>query len=119
MLSILHRHQFLFNPLTLFPKGLSLQQLQLPPDVRGYPDPSPALRDGYVRWSPKFGQVVKSGVTYKKTLLEGKLDTGIASCGQLVGLIHDIPSAKEVIDSIIAEAKVIRQQLSSSGILGN
>lgn len=35
---------------------------------------------------------------------EGKLDDAVWSCGQVVGLIDDVPSCAELIDRIIAEA---------------
>ena len=62
---------------------------------------------------------ITTGKNYKKVLLEGELDAGIASCGQIVGLIQDIPTVKEVIDNIITGAEIIGQRLSSLGILDN
>lgn len=59
---------------------------------------------------------VIGGENYKKVFLEGSLDSGMASCGQAVGLISDIPTVKEVIDRIIAEAKTVGQHLTSSGL---
>src|SRR4030042_6849558 len=35
----------------------------------------------------------------------GALDRGLVACGQVVGLIHDIPTVKEVIERIIKEAE--------------
>lgn len=61
---------------------------------------------------------VISGENYKKVFLNGELDAGVASSGQVVGLINDIPSVKEVIDNIITEAKVIGQRLTSLGVFG-
>jgi len=46
----------------------------------------------------------------------GELDRGLVACGQVVGLIHDIPTVKEVIDSIIAEAKAVGQRLTAIGV---
>ncbi len=59
---------------------------------------------------------VISGENYKKVFLDGELDAGIAACGQVVGLIHDLPPVKEVIETIIAEARIIGQRLSSLGL---
>ena len=43
---------------------------------------------------------------------EGELDAGLAPCGEAVGLIHDIPAVKEVIDGIIQRAnEVIAKKL--------
>ena len=41
----------------------------------------------------------------RKTGLEGELDAGPAYAGEAVGLIHDIPTVKELIDKIAGEAK--------------
>ena len=37
--------------------------------------------------------------------MNDNLDTGIAACGQMVGLIHDIPAVKEDIDHTVVEAE--------------
>ncbi len=57
---------------------------------------------------------VISGENYKRVFLNGELDAGIASCGQVVGLIYDLPTVKEVIDTIITEARAITQRFLSS-----
>ena len=49
---------------------------------------------------------------YPKVMLEGDMDAGAWSCGMVVGLIHDIPTVKELIDRIMTEAEqIIRQRL--------
>jgi NADH:quinone reductase (non-electrogenic) len=49
---------------------------------------------------------------YPKVMIEGDMEAGAWSCGMVVGLIHDIPSVKELIDRIIAEAdRIIRSRL--------
>ena len=42
----------------------------------------------------------------------GALDEGIISCGQGVGLVHDIPTVKELFDNIIAQATDIARRLA-------
>ncbi len=42
---------------------------------------------------------------YPKVMINGDLDAGAWSCGMVVGLIHDIPTVKELIDRIMAEAE--------------
>ena len=37
----------------------------------------------------------------------GDLDEGIISCGQGIGLVHDVPTVKELFDSIIGDASKI------------
>ena len=52
-----------------------------------------------------------SGLRGKQALDEGDINKGAIVCGQVIGLIHDIPSAREIIDGIISEAKLIAQRL--------
>jgi len=50
---------------------------------------------------------------YPKIMQEGDMDAGAWSCGMVAGLIHDVPTCKELIDTIMSEAKVlIRQRLA-------
>jgi NAD(P)H-dependent flavin oxidoreductase YrpB (nitropropane dioxygenase family) len=61
----------------------------------------------------KFQDIIPevAGV-YPRVMLEGEVGAGAWSCGMVVGLIHDIPSCKELIDRIMAEAEtIIRQRL--------
>src|ERR1700745_3335151 len=49
---------------------------------------------------------------YPKVMVEGDMDAGAWSCGMVVGLIHDVPTVKELIDRIMAEAnRLIRGRL--------
>ena len=49
---------------------------------------------------------------YPRIMMEGDMDAGAWSCGMVAGLIHDIPSCKELIDRIMAEAEtIIRNRL--------
>jgi nitronate monooxygenase len=49
---------------------------------------------------------------YPKIMIEGDMEAGAWSCGMVVGLIHDIPSVKELIDRIMVEAdRIIRGRL--------
>src|SRR6201998_1623103 len=50
---------------------------------------------------------------YPKVMVEGDMEAGAWSCGMVVGLINDIPTVKELIDRIMAEAEqIIRQRLT-------
>lgn len=44
---------------------------------------------------------------YPKVMLEGEMDAGAWSCGLVVGLIHDIPTVKELVDRIMKDAEQI------------
>jgi nitronate monooxygenase len=46
-------------------------------------------------------------------MIDGDMDAGAWSCGMVVGLIHDIPTVKELIDRIMADAeRLIRDRLN-------
>ena len=44
---------------------------------------------------------------YPKIMQEGKMDLGAWSCGMVAGLINDIPTCKELIDRIMADADML------------
>ena len=49
---------------------------------------------------------------YPKVMLDGQMDAGAWSCGMVAGLIHDIPTCKELVDRIMTEAEqIIRNRL--------
>lgn len=49
---------------------------------------------------------------YPKIMLDGQMDAGAWSCGMVAGLIHDIPTCKELVDRIMSEAEqIIRSRL--------
>ena len=61
----------------------------------------------------KFEDIIAevAGV-YPKIMMDGDMDAGAWSCGMVVGLIHDIPTCKELIDGMMAEAEaIIRKRL--------
>ena len=50
---------------------------------------------------------------YPKIMQEGAMDAGVWSCGMVAGLIHDVPTVKELIDRIMDQAEaIIRQRLA-------
>ena len=59
----------------------------------------------------KFEDIIKevSGV-YPKVMLDGEMDAGAWSCGMVAGLIHDIPTVKELIDRIMSETEELIQK---------
>jgi nitronate monooxygenase len=67
-------------------------------------------RGGALKIEDIHGQV--AGV-YPKVMVDGDMDAGAWSCGMVVGLINDVPTVKELIDRIMAEAEtIIRQRLT-------
>jgi nitronate monooxygenase len=62
-----------------------------------------------IKFEDIFAEV--AGV-YPKIMVEGEMDAGAWSCGMVAGLIHDIPTCKQLIDTIMAEAtQIIRGRL--------
>jgi nitronate monooxygenase len=62
----------------------------------------------------KFEDIINevAGV-YPKIMTDGDMDAGAWSCGMVAGLINDIPTVKELIDGIMAEAdSIISQRLA-------
>ena len=62
----------------------------------------------------KFEDIIDevAGV-YPKIMLNGQMEVGAWSCGMVAGLIRDVPTVKELIDRIMAEADgIIRQRLA-------
>lgn len=50
---------------------------------------------------------------YPRIMMEGEMDAGAWSCGMVAGLIHDIPTCKELIDRIMSEAEdIINKRLA-------
>ena len=50
---------------------------------------------------------------YPKVMIDGNMDAGAWSCGMVVGLINDVPTVKELIDRIMADAEaIIRERLT-------
>lgn len=50
---------------------------------------------------------------YPKIMTDGTMDAGAWSCGMVAGLINDIPTVQELIDSIMSEAdQIIKQRLA-------
>ena len=51
-----------------------------------------------------------SGIYGDDIWQEGKMDTGLVPVGQSIGLIHDVVSCKELLDSMVTEAKAVLGQ---------
>jgi len=50
----------------------------------------------------------------KAALVDGKVESGVLPSGQVVGVIDDLPTCKELIDRIVAEASKILENLEGS-----
>ena len=61
----------------------------------------------------KFEDIIEqvAGV-YPRIMMEGDMDAGAWSCGMVAGLINDIPTCKELIDSIMSQAEGILARMN-------
>lgn len=61
--------------------------------------------------SIKFEDIIDevAGV-YPRIMTEGLMESGVWSCGMVAGLIHDVPTVKELIDTIMRDADAIIRQ---------
>jgi NAD(P)H-dependent flavin oxidoreductase YrpB (nitropropane dioxygenase family) len=62
----------------------------------------------------KFEDIIEevAGV-YPRIMQQGEMEAGAWSCGMVAGLIHDIPTVKQLIDRIMEEAQgIIRERLA-------
>jgi NADH:quinone reductase (non-electrogenic) len=63
--------------------------------------------------SIKFEDIIAevAGV-YPRIMKNGEMDAGAWSCGMVAGLIHDVPTVKQLVDRIMGEAhSIIRERL--------
>jgi len=63
----------------------------------------------------KFEDIIEevAGV-YPRIMMDGEMEAGAWSCGMVAGLIHDIPTCKDLIDRIMAQANsIIRERLAA------
>ena len=61
-----------------------------------------------------FADIVSEvGGVYPKVMQNGELDAGAWSCGMVAGLVHDIPTVRELMDRIMSEAEhIVSQRLA-------
>jgi NAD(P)H-dependent flavin oxidoreductase YrpB (nitropropane dioxygenase family) len=55
---------------------------------------------------------------YPRIMKDGEMDAGGWSCGMVAGLVHDIPTVKELIDRIMAEANAIITKRLAGALAG-
>ena len=67
----------------------------------------------------KFEDIIEevAGV-YPKIMKDGDMEAGAWSCGMVAGLIHDVPSVKELIDRIMSEAEAIISKRLTGALRG-
>jgi len=89
------------NPERVLKTDLSLKVLEMEEAGATLPDLLPMI----------------TGLRGKQALEEGDINQGVIACGEVVGLVRDVPSVKELVDNIISEAKAVGQRLKSTGIV--
>jgi nitronate monooxygenase len=57
-----------------------------------------------------------SGENVRDAYSTGNISNALFTVGQVVGLVHEIPTVKEIIDGIIGEASAIVQKLNRIGV---
>ncbi len=55
---------------------------------------------------------------YPRVMMDGETEAGVWSCGMVAGLIHDIPTCKELIDRIMAQAHSLIQKRLGGMVAG-
>ena len=56
---------------------------------------------------------VVAGDKARKMYAEGDVDLGVISCGQGIGLVHDLPTVRELFDRIMAEAETAKNAIGA------
>jgi nitronate monooxygenase len=89
------------NPERVLKTDLSLKVLEMEEAGATLPDLLPMI----------------TGLRGKQALEEGDINQGVIACGEVVGLVRDVPSVKELVENIISEAKAVGQRFKSTGIV--
>jgi NAD(P)H-dependent flavin oxidoreductase YrpB (nitropropane dioxygenase family) len=54
----------------------------------------------------------------KAAMVDGRVDLGVMSSGQVVGVIEDVPTVADLLDRIVGEAEAVLQRLGDSSSEG-
>ena len=68
---------------------------------------------GDLSWSQVL-MAANTPMLLRATMVDGNVDAGVMASGQFVGVIDDLPSAKDVVERIIGEAEAVLARLGSS-----
>jgi len=68
---------------------------------------------GDLSWSQVL-MAANTPMLLRATMVDGNVDAGVMASGQVVGVIDDLPSAKDVVERIIGEAEAVLARLGSS-----
>jgi NAD(P)H-dependent flavin oxidoreductase YrpB (nitropropane dioxygenase family) len=70
-------------------------------------------KTGDLSWSQVL-MAANTPMLLRATMVDGNVDAGVMASGQVVGVIEDLPSAKEVVERIIGEAEAVLARLAPS-----
>jgi NAD(P)H-dependent flavin oxidoreductase YrpB (nitropropane dioxygenase family) len=70
-------------------------------------------RGGGLSWAQVL-MAANTPVLLRAAMVDGRIDLGLMSSGQVAGLIDDLPSCAELIESIMAEAGATLDRLASA-----
>jgi NAD(P)H-dependent flavin oxidoreductase YrpB (nitropropane dioxygenase family) len=71
-------------------------------------------RDQELTWS-QVALAANAPMMTKASIVDGRLDVGILPTGQVVGAIEDLPTVRELLDRIVAEAAETLERLGGTG----
>ena len=64
---------------------------------------------------PQLLMAANAPMMTRSSMVEGKLDAGILPTGQVTGLIDELPTVEDLIESIVHDASRVLDRLSSGG----
>jgi NAD(P)H-dependent flavin oxidoreductase YrpB (nitropropane dioxygenase family) len=73
-----------------------------------------AMRREQGRTVAQMALAANTPMLLKAGLVEGDTRAGVLASGQVVGLLHDLPSGEELIDRVVAEAVECLQRAHGS-----
>ncbi len=71
-------------------------------------------RDAGLSWAQVL-MAANTPMLLRAAMVDGRPDLGLMSCGQVAGLIDDLPSCADLIDSVMAQARQQLAELLSKG----
>jgi len=72
-----------------------------------------SMRKQYEASVAELGHLAAGGMRIKKAMIDGDADLGVMPSGQVCGRIDDIPSVRELVDRIVAEAEQTLKSLNA------
>jgi NAD(P)H-dependent flavin oxidoreductase YrpB (nitropropane dioxygenase family) len=67
-------------------------------------------REGNLRWSQMI-LAANTPMLLRAGLVEGRLDAGVLSSGQAVGVIEDLPTVADLVARVVSEAEATLKRL--------